>query len=340
MIFPKMKPGIVLKHLLSLLEWPLNIRRLKQMSGEQYLILTYHRVLPISEIDVSIEPGMFVTPATLKCHIRFLKRYFDIIAIDKLDGRSCFTKDRKPRCILTFDDGWLDFYTYAWPILSQEKVPAVVYLPTALIGTDAVFWTERLANLWETIEGRNFLIRELSRLAERKGKVIHSSSSNSLGSIISELKDFPHHEIERLLSLSEEETNFTSKANSRSFMNWQEVRELYNTGLVSFGSHTVNHAILPTLSGDEIREELQASKKKLKAENVVGNGLSFCYPNGNYNERIVKMMKECGYVSAMTCNSGWNWKGGDLYTLKRISIHNDVSSTESLLAYRLIRNYR
>ena len=318
-----MSPGIIIKYICSLFV----IRAIKRKllhERSKCLVLAYHRVLPKIAVDHWVEPGMYVTPEILRTHIRFLKRYFDIIDVEQLDALIESGRGRKPVCILTFDDGWLDFYKYAWPVLRDEDVPAVVYLPTALIGTQRIFWTDRLVRLLERSDGRKNLAEKFDLVVEKK-----------IEKGIESLKKYPYEYIEKKLATCETEVGISDEGVERSFMNWEESRELYASGLITFGSHTVHHAILTTLSDAEICVELQESKKKLQSEKVVGEKISFCYPNGNYSTEIAEMVKNVGYSSAMTCDPGWNKTGANKFMLKRVSLHQDVSFTEHLFAYRL-----
>ena len=121
----------------------------------------------------------------------------------------------------------------------------------------------------------------------------------------------------------------------RSFMNWGEVRELFASDLVSFGSHTIHHARLTTLPAAAVAVELQGAMEKLYTEKIAKKRISFCYPNGNYSTEITKLVAQSGYSSAMTCDSGWNKVGDDLFSLRRISLHQDISFSDALLSYRL-----
>ncbi len=44
--------------------------------------------------------------------------------------------DDSPAVVLTFDDGFLDFYTQAWPLLRERGLVATVFLVTGLIGQE------------------------------------------------------------------------------------------------------------------------------------------------------------------------------------------------------------
>ena len=112
---------------------------------------------------------------------------------------------------------------------------------------------------------------------------------------------------------------------------------MYQSGLITFGSHTVSHKILTTLADEEINDELMKSKEKLISEDVVDPSfIYFCYPNGNYNERIAGMVKEAGYNVAVTTSHGWNLRNADPFQLRRIGIHQDMTSTEAMFGCRVV----
>ena len=68
-----MNPGILLKKLLAFIRQSAIKSSLSNLTPEYCLILTYHRVLPPSHVAAGVEPGMYVTPATLHEHVQFLK---------------------------------------------------------------------------------------------------------------------------------------------------------------------------------------------------------------------------------------------------------------------------
>jgi peptidoglycan/xylan/chitin deacetylase (PgdA/CDA1 family) len=282
---------------------------------------------------------MYVTPSTFKSHIRFYKIHFNIVPLCDAEYliRNKSSVSSKPNIILTFDDGWYDFYVHAWPILKDESVPGVVFLPTGYIGTDRLFWTDRLALILNDLKYGKILKKATD--SREWGSVIRANSfDNRFSRAIKILKRNTHEEIESFLDECELIGGVQNYNNNRAFMNWQEARELFGYGQISFGSHTVNHAILTSLSNTAILEELKLSKEKLIEEKVVGDSIPFCYPNGNYNTWIAQSVKEIGYSCAVTCDSGWNKSESSLFNLRRIGLHQDISSTTSLLTYRLYKH--
>lgn len=313
---------------------------LSRYSPEKNVILMYHRVLPGGILPNGIQPGMYVFSDTFERHISLLKKKFSLVSLEQLLRSENEEGGGRHKCALTFDDGWRDFYDQAFPVLKSHQVPATVFLPTDFIGTEKWFWTDRLASL--LMRGEDI------RAAINSGK----NTDNPLVDNILNFPGPPNARIEAAISLlklrrQEEieeilrEISFFLTRNlespQRAFLTWDEVREMSASGLVSFGSHTTSHRILTTLEEGEIQKELSESKAKLLEEKVVmPNFVPFCYPNGNFNEQITRMVQNAGYSLALSTEFGWAGKDDDVFTLKRIPIHDDITSTEALFFCRMV----
>ena len=100
-----------------------------------------------------IEPGMYVLSETLRMHLEFLSENFYIRPLSELCmQRKNLRNTIKPNCFITFDDGWLDFYKVAYPILNKLGVHATVFLPTGFIGNKNWFWTDRLLHIFKAVD--------------------------------------------------------------------------------------------------------------------------------------------------------------------------------------------
>ena len=90
------------------------------------------------------------------------------------------------------------------------------------------------------------------------------------------------------------------------------------------GSHTRFHPILPECSDEEAEEEIARSRAEVEA--LVGSPCQhFSYPNGDYTERELALVKAAGYASARTMEIGWNDVDSDPFRLKVLGIRDDMS---------------
>ncbi|MBA2359642.1 MAG: polysaccharide deacetylase family protein [Actinobacteria bacterium] len=95
-------------------------------------------------------------------------------------------------------------------------------------------------------------------------------------------------------------------------------------GHVEFGSHTRFHPILPRCSDEDSEAEIDGSKSEV--EELVGLRCDhFSFPNGDYGERELALVKKAGYLSARTTEIGWNGVERDPFRLKVMSMPDDAS---------------
>ena len=71
----------------------------------------------------------------------------------------------------------------------------------------------------------------------------------------------------------------TDRVGTPGYMNWDQINEMKASGLVSFGSHTLSHRRLRSLSDEEIAREITESKRLLQ-EKLGAPVTAFCYPYG------------------------------------------------------------
>ena len=315
--------------------------KLWRLSRSNYVILAYHRILPHDEAMDAIQAGMYVTPETFNNHLIFLKKYFNIITLKNLVAaceNAAIRPPEKPVCVLTFDDGWKDFYDFAFPLLQKYQVPATVFLPTEFIGSNKKFWTDQFAYILHHRQtGANAVAvdPDISDVIQEI-KDLQGPFEDQLEAGIAILKKYPLHIIRGIVSELAKIWSVEFHEEDRDFLNWDEIHEMLDSGLISFGSHTVGHQILTTLDKPDIERELVVSKEKLLDEGVVEPSfIPFCYPNGNYTREIAEMVCSAGYHLAVTTKKGWNQCDADRFTLRRIGIHQDMTSTVPLFACRI-----
>jgi peptidoglycan/xylan/chitin deacetylase (PgdA/CDA1 family) len=108
----------------------------------------------------------------------------------------------------------------------------------------------------------------------------------------------------------------------RSFLSPKDIKEMHDTGLVCFGSHTVSHPNLADLSPEASAAEISESKKRI--EQLTGLSIAhFAYPYGGektFSGEHIAMLQKAGYKSAAANFAGANNCNTPRYCLRRISI--------------------
>ena len=85
--------------------------------------------------------------------------------------------------------------------------------------------------------------------------------------------------------------------------------------IAEFGAHTRFHPILTVCTDDEAWNEISVSREEMEA--LTNRPCThFAYPNGDYTEREVNMLRHAGFLSARTTDIGWNTSSTDPYRLR------------------------
>lgn len=337
-----MNPKIFIKNIIAGLLYHsclLDMLSTKRLSGRGF-ILMYHRVVRSREQDRNmIQPGMFVTQETFGKHLAFLKKEFSIITLDEMVRRIARGQSVSRCCSITFDDGWKDTYEVAFPILKKYQVPASIFLATGYIGTDKWFWPEEFAwCLWMLLkmeskhpETDNILNQLNVDLYKIKG----SNRYELINDVIEKVKGY--HPDQRELLMKTLRGVFPDSSRERLMMSWDEVTQMHESGLASFGAHTVNHVYIDQLKSEEVRNEISLSKHMIEYHLGIPVTL-FAFPNGNYSTPAIAVLEQNNFLGAVTTRRGYVDKNTSLMELPRIGMHDDVTNTIPMFFSRLLLN--
>ncbi len=305
------------------------------------VVLAYHRVLSSRELARQpVQPGMYVRVDSFERQMRFLRERFVVLPLaEVLDRWESGRWDLRRRyCAVTFDDGWRDNYTYAYPILTRYGLPAAIFVCTDLVGTEHWFWPDRLAYLVREAGGgrpngalRTLLGRMLS--GGEAGAPARSRFGELAEQAIAVLKRKAEGEIEDVLEALRRELG-VAWPTERVLLDWREVEEMSRGG-VSFGSHGCAHRILTLCSEDAVDREVTGSLRALTGKPV--NAIpAFTFPNGSYDDRALRYVRKAGYRAALTMDAGHeSLLPRDPFRIRRIGIHDDVTRNTPLFAFRM-----
>jgi peptidoglycan/xylan/chitin deacetylase (PgdA/CDA1 family) len=291
-------------------------------------ILMFHRVT-----DTFFDVSLLIKRKTFEECLKYITQSYPVISMDFLSQN--FDKwERIPddRVVITFDDGWIDFHDTAYPILNRLKIPATVYLTTGFVSSECGYWQERLNSLLLQIVANKKVFSKKDDIVSMpeinlklKDLISKSEDTQIIFKFIGYLKKFTHDIILKTISdledLLKEYSIIISEDEHRSFVNWDEINSIKDPN-ISFGSHTVNHPILTNEQTNVVKDETNKSKEVIEKE-TGRNVLHFCYPNGNYDDGIKKIVSE-SYKSACTTKAGFVSKDSDIYGLNRIGINEEM----------------
>ena len=317
------------------------------------VVLTYHRVLEKwdSTLDYS-QPGMVVTVPTFERQLAFLDRYFEIGPLGELDGHAIRTRGRRPRCVITFDDGWRDNHDLALPILHKLRLPATIFLTTDFVGTERVFWHTELVYLILQTEFSHVLGDEQTMarypvvVRERLRRCAGSPSASRVedaDALVETLKTTCDEIVIRgLIQTLSQAAGIAGPLfpARRFFLDWDQVAEMAANGF-EIGSHGCSHRIMTRLSPKEAHDELVRSKAEI--ERRLGRTVDhFAFPNENANETLITLAGQAGYRTACVADGVDRVARSGIRAMGRFGMHEGLcvegtECKEELLGLGLLR---
>jgi peptidoglycan/xylan/chitin deacetylase (PgdA/CDA1 family) len=118
-------------------------------------------------------------------------------------------------------------------------------------------------------------------------------------------------------------------------LHWDSILEMKDAGVV-FGSHSKSHPFLSRLSEKELGDEIKGSKFLLE-EKLKNSVDFFCYPNGDYDNRVLETVHTSGYKGAVTTNRGLIHRNDSPFEMTRSFIRYNTHPV--LFLYKLHSKY-
>ena len=278
----------------------------------------FHRVAPadgsISAIDeLRVSPRyfrQFLVDKSKAGEFINMRQFVDIMNGDMILD--------KPFNLITFDDGYEDNYTYAYPILKQLGIPFIIYISVNLINNHQPIWNYPLI-----IER---IVRSNDKLQLGNGQRYVCSSESEKNVTFIQLKSLlfslPYKQLkDRFIELFGD--YLTDDVFSNNTLTWEQLQKLSNDPLCTIGSHTMSHCRLVMKDEDLLMHELQDSRRILSEKlGVEINHLS--YPYGwitDVSEDAIEVAKRVGYKTGLRSFGGpVRRKDKDLFNVKRIMV--------------------
>ena len=228
-------------------------------------------------------------PEVFAKHIAYLSQHYMLIPLDTLVAaiyQKDFSRIPAKSVVITIDDGHAGNIELL-PVFKQHRIRPTLFVCTQIINTHRHFWFK--------IDGQSKAEKERLKQLPNAERLAH-------------LKRTTDFEPEHVYP-------------DRQALSITEMKEMEQN--VDFQPHTQFHPILPHCTEAECEQEIIGSKVDL--EKLLGIECShFSYPNGNYTEREIEIVKANGFRSARTTVIGWNTLETAPYQLKTIPINDDA----------------
>jgi len=300
------------------------------LQRDALLVLNYHRIGNADETPY--DSGTFgPTAEQFDWELGYVKSRFDCIALEEAVAMMTGHAPVRRSLHITFDDGYLDNYQTAFPILRSHGLHATFFLPTSFIGTPRLPWWDTIAYIIKHSRHDSFKVNYPRpaefRLDRAKPSatvfqvlmVCHETSTTNYAPLIDELEtacDCPR----------------PNGSSERCFLNWDEAREMQSAGM-TFGSHTHTHEVLSGLSAERQVSELAESRTILERE--LGRRIDvLAYPVGaayTFNADTRAALEGAGYQAAFSFYGGINMRDN----VNRLDIRRNDCHSPSQDLFRL-----
>jgi peptidoglycan/xylan/chitin deacetylase (PgdA/CDA1 family) len=303
------------------------VRRIQRAltSLNEPMILMYHRIASIHK-----DPwGNAVTPGNFRQQIAALSELRHVVPLKTLVSEAR-RGSGKGMVAITFDDGYLDNLTEAYPILEEFKCPATMFITAGIVEGIRSFWWDGLTSIIYDpleipgylnldIEGRVFTWeKQTSRMWINPAswrRSLYNELWRFLRDLHGELRENAMDELAKWAGL--ESTCYRSSL----LMTKEQVKQVSRSGLVDIGAHTMTHPSLPSLTEEEQFAEI--SRSRHVCEEVIGRPVeTFAYPYGNFSKITIEAVRRAGLRVACSTEPGVVKPGCDPLIVPREYVGN------------------
>jgi peptidoglycan/xylan/chitin deacetylase (PgdA/CDA1 family) len=292
---------------------------LRRRVTPKFAVLCYHRV---GTDGVPLFSRL--KPSEFEAQMRYLTQHYRVVSLDQLCSELREARLVEPTVAVTFDDGYRDLYTHAFPALQKYAIPATVYLIGRCMETGEPPWYDRIFVAVKNAPG-NTLDVPLDRLT-RFELGSGEDRLQIVWQIVCYLRTIPDHlrrawcaRFEQILPVQQTELE-------ERMLNWEQVRAMQKGGLF-IGAHTMSHPAVSQLDPSDFEEELARSKRLLE-ERLGVPVADFAYPFGKLSDvspAAEAFLARSGYRSAVTTLEGCNLPTTNPFRLRRIQVDDSDS---------------
>jgi peptidoglycan/xylan/chitin deacetylase (PgdA/CDA1 family) len=244
------------------------------------LIFTLHRVLPARQDGFQPNRHLEITPEFLAAVIERVRASgYNFVSMEEAVDRLRLGHGREPYAVLSFDDGYRDNLTVAYPLLKQMDVPFTLFLTSGFLDRTSELWWMALERMIAEQDALQFAIgSEVSRIPCATLPEKQACYAALVQLLTQETDEAGQRAMVRRLC---ELNGFSLEALADEVMlSWDEARYLAQDPLVSIGAHTHDHYALARLPEADAEADIRRGIGRIEAE--LGRSPGFmAYPYGS-----------------------------------------------------------
>jgi sugar transferase (PEP-CTERM/EpsH1 system associated) len=272
-------------------------------SKRNLAIITLHRIVTEDEKARSLNKPMMTTVAQFEELLDALRRCAHPVSLSDAVRRMANGERFEPGTVaLTFDDGYRDVWTRAYPLLKSYGIPATVFLTTSVIDShDRYLWWDEV-DYFASAYGSHVADLELPTTAELEpvitliGRAVVGRSARAEADLRAALyRMAPVHRA----TLVDAMRAYVKQHGERPdlMLSWDNVRAM--SDVIEAANHTVEHHLLDELGKEEIRHQIASAKSRIE-EQTGTPCRGFAYPSGVLTPDAMTVAIECGIEYAVT----------------------------------------
>lgn len=272
--------------------------------------------------------------------IEFMKYNFNIVTmqqvIDAAEGNSILPEKA---LLLTFDDGYIDNYTYAFPILDELGVQGSFFIPAKTFATHQLLDVNKIHYILASADINSLLQDVIKQMDYYRGSEYDYAPTNQLYEQYAVANRFDNREtvfVKRMLqtvlpeklrgvissSLFEKYVGITEeKLAYELYLSEEQIRMMKRNGMF-IGIHGYDHYWLGNLEYDKMKKDIDMALN-IMDEFIDRKQWVINYPYGSYNDSVIDYVKSKGACLGLTtevniANMGKN----DKYKLPRLDCND------------------
>ena len=263
-------------------------------------VLLYHRIAtPASDVH-----GISVSPRDFRAHMAIVRERYRPMPLREMVAAARSGGAPAGAVAVTFDDGYVDNYAIASPVLTELGIPATFFVTSDRLDDVLEYW-------WDVLEriliSPTFEIPATLSIELPDGKRTFATRTDAERTIA-------HAAIHRSLAAADAGTRDAAVS---ALVKWSgmlpvlnpDARRMRSHELLAMadrqghtiGAHSVRHLMLPRQSPDVQREEVAANRRAL--ESLLSRQITeFAYPYGAYDEAVMETVRAASFEIAVTCD--------------------------------------